>query len=106
MTAETEGRVQLISRWKDVDGVDILRCNGADSHIVRSQGDFESAMFQLRGAETVWVHEIAYRNAGNRICFSIESSTAWTVEDGRLAAKKLWPRPDCQCECHPCKEAV
>ena len=105
MTAETAGSLRLISRFKDIDGVDLLGRNGRDSFIVCTEDDFHDALTALHDAKTVWVHEVSYTNAANTICFKVDSSSAWKAQGAKLVAKLAWPRRDCQDICHPCAEA-
>ena len=104
MTAETEGSVQFICAWKDIEGLDILQRN-VKSFMVCSEAEFNRAVEALAGEETIWVHDVTYRNADNRITFRTKSSSAWTAKDGKLHARIDWPLPACQGICHPCDDA-
>ena len=102
MTAETEGRITVISIYKDIEGLDILGLNDG-SYIVHSESDFNAAVSALESRCPVWVHEIEHRNAENRVCFRVLNSTAWEAEEGRLVNKIAWPCPDTQDVCRPCQ---
>ena len=103
MTAETTGKSVWISRWKDLEIVDILGKNDRDSFMVCDQEDYQAAVTHFGEAARVWIHDVEASNADNRICFRIVNSSAWTIENGTLANEIKWPRPECRDVCRPCQ---
>lgn len=103
MTAETTGEFKLISRYKDVDIVDILQCNEKNSFFIKNDEQLMKALPHFEDETTVWLHQLIAKNSKNKITFQIVGSLAFK-KDGTNLDKIIWPCDNSQDVCKPCEE--
>ena len=85
MTAETKGKVQIISRYKDVEILDILQRNKGNSFMINCAEDLKCAKKHFGVNARVWIHSILISNADNEIRFRIAESLCFEIQGSPIS---------------------